>query len=731
MPAVSFQPLESAMRTTTAFGAFVPGLLLAACATNHYDSGLPLPPNAQIRAFLDINDTEGLETYFEIQRRYFEAHSGKYDAALDQAADAINARWQPRLLAEQAACAAIAWPAPRDNWRALGDALSVASSDLRRYAAIQLVESRHKRAPAYSSLTQMVDERTSQISADAASELRAENFDNGRNFFVDYPTPEDSLVDQMAAQLRNSFDPATNGDRVPTIAVSYQLFIKRNDALRQELTREVSEVLTAKIKAGSLSDVLAYYYRAHEVGLANAKLPFTVSVLTLNVEGKPFKVNIGLSKDAVDWQQLTVADLQNGRSNSDFVIAMGPTRVDFNRTVGNYKDLQSRFLSGYREEPNPSYTYAALRLQGAQEALANARTNYAVAPAGFGQLGAAIALRRAMDDFNAAQSDYAGTPQTTRTAVYEPYTFQTADISISKSVTWSIFVGPKSGPVEKFLVPLEASHVFTVAYKIDDRDPDSLKLSGKYQREKEAEDWESQDINGSLGQVLTGKPERLLNQSWSSAASSLVSAQLAILPTKLPQTNTAYSVNDSGKSDARSASVVVVRTADRMGAGFFVTNNLIVTNAHVVTGQHYVSIKTFDGQSISGKVENEDRRRDLALIRVSGIGTPVVLSRKDVLVGSSVDVIGHPKGLEYSLTRGIVSQVRELPPVSGIGGGLVEYIQLDASISPGNSGGPLFQNGEVIGVATWKVSATDAENLNFAIHRDELFGFLRENGISP
>ena len=100
-----------------------------------------------------------------------------------------------------------------------------------------------------------------------------------------------------------------------------------------------------------------------------------------------------------------------------------------------------------------------------------------------------------------------------------------------------------------------------------------------------------------------------------------------------------------------------------------------------------------------------------------------VRTREDVFT------IGHPRGYEYSTTRGIVSAVRNIPNPSYRAAGIKTYIQIDAPISAGNSGGPLFNTSdEVIGVNTW--GRTDGQNLNFSVHCREVKEFLKDNSVS-
>jgi serine protease Do len=158
--------------------------------------------------------------------------------------------------------------------------------------------------------------------------------------------------------------------------------------------------------------------------------------------------------------------------------------------------------------------------------------------------------------------------------------------------------------------------------------------------------------------------------------------------------------------------IVVVRNpAGSLGTGVMLDERgIIVTNCHVVSDALIVGIETNDNRYFLGKVVGSDKKVDYAFILCRGPrhATYPVLSRRDrVLEGEDVVAIGHPFGLEFTVSKGIVSTSgRE---VEG-----VRYIQTDVPINPGNSGGPLLDaQGEIIGINTWIVS--NAQGLSFAV----------------
>jgi len=136
------------------------------------------------------------------------------------------------------------------------------------------------------------------------------------------------------------------------------------------------------------------------------------------------------------------------------------------------------------------------------------------------------------------------------------------------------------------------------------------------------------------------------------------------------------------------------------GSGFIIEpSGLIITNDHVVENAEWVEVRLADGRRFNGRVIGEDARVDLALLRIAGAADLPTLPLGDsnkVRVGEFVLALGHPFGLEQSVSFGIVS--RKGAPLTVAAPGF-DFIQTDAAINPGNSGGPLVNMaGEVIGV---------------------------------
>ena len=160
-------------------------------------------------------------------------------------------------------------------------------------------------------------------------------------------------------------------------------------------------------------------------------------------------------------------------------------------------------------------------------------------------------------------------------------------------------------------------------------------------------------------------------------------------------------------------STVVVENIDAegkmksMGSGVVLPDGDVVTNCHVIKGASRLKVRSGNNEH-PATLRYSDWDRDVCSLSVVGLSAPaaVVGSTKTLKVGAKVYAIGAPQGLELTLSDGIVSSLREVE------GG--RYIQTTAAISPGSSGGGLFdENGALVGLTTFYLS--EGQNLNFAV----------------
>jgi len=164
-----------------------------------------------------------------------------------------------------------------------------------------------------------------------------------------------------------------------------------------------------------------------------------------------------------------------------------------------------------------------------------------------------------------------------------------------------------------------------------------------------------------------------------------------------------------------------------IGSGvIYRSDGYIITNNHVVEGSRDVEVAFADGTTERGQVVGTDPTTDIAVIKVNRDDLPAAsFASGDPIVGQTAVAVGSPSGFESTVTSGIISGTGREIPAEYTGGmqetSLVDLIQTDAAISPGNSGGALAdREGRVIGVnvAYLPPGETGAENIGFAIPSD-------------
>ena len=156
-----------------------------------------------------------------------------------------------------------------------------------------------------------------------------------------------------------------------------------------------------------------------------------------------------------------------------------------------------------------------------------------------------------------------------------------------------------------------------------------------------------------------------------------------------------------------------------LGSGVVVAPRMVATNCHVLTGQKEVEVYA-DESGLRATLRAVDWRRDVCILQVAGLSAPPVRvgSAESLRVGQKVYAIGSPEGLHFTLSDGLVSGFRDF-----------EYgvvIQTSAPISPGSSGGGLFDDrGTLVGITTSGLE--EGQNLNFAHPADWVRELLEKN----
>lgn len=166
-------------------------------------------------------------------------------------------------------------------------------------------------------------------------------------------------------------------------------------------------------------------------------------------------------------------------------------------------------------------------------------------------------------------------------------------------------------------------------------------------------------------------------------------------------------------------SVVTIKTDISQGTGFLITDDgYIITNYHVIAGAKQAGIFTYDQEIHPTSLVGTNSELDLALLKIDGNFEKIKLGdSNEVQPGEKVIAIGNPLGLQFSVSQGIISAVHRTGTNN-----LNAYLQTDAALNPGNSGGPLInKRGEAIGINNFKIGG--GENIGFALESN----YIRES----
>ncbi len=240
---------------------------------------------------------------------------------------------------------------------------------------------------------------------------------------------------------------------------------------------------------------------------------------------------------------------------------------------------------------------------------------------------------------------------------------------------------------------------------------------------------QSESVDGDAPRSAASPEAR----AWDAAANAKEAAAPAATP-DAPDADPVKPVNLSASIEEMVArvmpAVVLIETTGGRGSGFYVRHDTLVTNAHVVQNDAYVTLRRMDGSTVNARVETKSAALDLAILKVAMPSASQAVismgSARSLKTGQEIIVIGSALGtLQNSVSRGIVSGLRTA--------GGATLVQTDAATNPGNSGGPMLDRaGSVIGITTMGYKGAQGLNFGVAIEhaRDLLEGRAANLGSS-
>lgn len=687
------------------------------------------------------------------QRKFFDADKARYTPRLKLLAGAINKREEPGLRAAFERINGAEWPSASNKWPDVKARLEAARKVNDAYRARPMMIDARFVSPIAVSLHERIESLTARIRAVAVEEFEKFNHFGETSYFAQYPVKldEESFLHGQFNVVRDRLARAETADLKKFVRNYPRTIISDSD------WRELSDLFLGatlrkigKGKRSDLADVLRAITAAKELGFEPKSVP-GIKIAFVEVTSKTL-----LKQGQIEFPAEIVADLpiemvkadldkalsEPAARAADYLIVFDVALAKTRRRVTGKRSMPSRLLAGYRTKPNPDYNIAQNELNQGQLEMQNAQMQSASANAQYcqgmgclgkmlGQIASIAMISKARKKVEAAMENLRVTPMTVDIPIYQNYNYDLAVVKGTKLMTVHYYVIDRRNKTYlKSTFDVVEKKTFNVAYSVSSKDPKREEHLEKADTDEQVAEWEEASSSIKLSQLAA---HYLKHRKRSKRLPSLMSLRKEMLRDK----NKALAKYAATKFDARPLndprfdSVVVVYNNNNssLGTGFFIKPDVVLTNWHVVDGAKFVEMKMYDKQETFGKVLAQDVRLDLALVKVQSRGKPVKFyTKKTIDLGATVEAIGHPKQLEFSITRGVISALRRKKTINlgGGGGKAVLFIQTDAPINSGNSGGPLFLGDKVIGVNTWGLTKNIAEGLSFSVHYSEVLDFLKE-----
>lgn len=702
-------------------------------------------PADHVSGLLQAGQVDRAMKTYGAQLAYFRENAEDADvsALAGELCRAACGKYVPSAERTRDALESIRWPAPVAGWPRIRNILDTADEQNSFFASQAVFKSPDCAPAVINELSTALDRTKKKIRDSAAREFLAYPVFTEKNFFTAYPLRLDAgrVLEKAGPELDEKIG-RSSAKGVAHFAKTYKAQL--DEGLEKRLaSRYFACSLGCDPKDAGLKQILDAVRLTRQAGLEPPRLDDLKVVMvqatspTLAREKYlefPIGINVDLpfaTKKAAIGKVFSSKTLGRG----DIIILVNVAVAKISRDISGLNSVESTYVSGTKTVANPKHQeLAELKKQITNQSQLHSAQSYNAVIA-YGLIGA-ISHSVEQNDIDSRLEEVskklAQTPKTIAEQEMSKYRFNTADMDVLKEATVHYYIiDNRKKTLFSSTFDLKQERSFTVAYRLKKSDINRAKYLNQMDQEADVQRFEkdpaSVDLSTLLDQYLKGNGKTAKFKSMAQVRKKV-----------LDQRNQAIALFQSESFDARPVddnrfeSVVVVFHPDgKLGSGFFVRDDLVLTNYHVIQGVKYVEMTMYGGQETFGKVVATDPKRDLALVKVQARGKPVkFLKSRTLPIGATVEAIGHPMGMEFSITRGVVSAIRKLDSSFVPGGKQILFIQTDTPINPGNSGGPLFLGDKVIGLNNQKLAATPLEGLGFAIHYSEAEKFLRKHGVT-
>lgn len=682
------------------------------------------------------------------QQEWFAANAddAEVNTALSAASSALQTQYAPGLNNAMAPVRGQEWPVGSEQWGVVKQKLEALAASIHDADAVELFHNPKYAFPLLGQAKQLLRQKQTDIAQYAPSALAVYPVHSGESFFEVYPVDLNDaafLAEQKAIWSKN----VTKADAQALLHMHREYGNLLPDEMQKELASAYFTNLCPDVSKANLDHLMRAFAKVGEAGMHLDSIPgveiafVEVTSDTLKKKGViefPVAVDLDMPFKAVSSNRGGLNSKEIKDADIVILFNLAATKTDRRVDTSNY--IKSTYRVGYRKVNNPEWDIIQVELQQANTEIITTTSqllNTSTADPfvnmanSIANIGKQSDISDAKDNIEKLKEKMRTTPRMIDEPVYDTYAFQRVEMDVTKAGSVQYYViDQRKKQYFKDFFDVRSREFFTVAYDLSETDPALDDHLSTNVTEEIVDDFEKEAVTVKLSELLT---HYTANNAKARKYASMDVIQEDIVKNRNVAVTLAKSeeYGIDKRQDKRFDSVVIVKGSKSLGTGFYVTSDLVLTNYHVVKEQKFIELIKWDEVETFGKVICKDVRLDLALVKVQDRGEPVrFYSQKQIGIGETVEAIGHPHGQRFTLTRGVVSTVREHPSIMGVKGKPVLFIQTDTPVNPGNSGGPLFLGEAVIGVNDWVVNKDIAEGLNFSIHYSEVFKFLKDNQVA-
>ena len=716
---------------------------LGGCQTTPTRSGssynIFFTPSDHLKKTLDEKEYVEAEQIYTRELKFFEINREANKELIKRLFSHIDRRNEKRVLKTITSLGSTYdFPLEPSMWEEMKKLLEESSNILESYYNYISYESFSRHTDNLEKISLLRSELISQLNKSIG--LAFVKFNHSSNSFFDlypiYTSNEDkkNITLKYKDILLHSVKGMTK-KQVEDFNSNFEVIFNSNPQYLTDFENKLGEIYYSKVYKELGFDLINYIKASNLVSENGFKTSSLIgkrlaiidnSSQSLLNEGKlefPIELDTGIFRSVKTSSLEKVLKMKN---KYDYVIIFSTNVSKTTRRIEKRDRVKSKFISGQRKVPNRQYEQIKMELYQAQQNLSSISNQWCQGLTCIIKLAGVVNAENKLNELN---QSFSQTAMMLTEDTFTQYDYSKSNLESRKiASTTYYFIDLRKGKIIKGYFDISESKRFVVPYQVNDRDINHRNIINKYDSEEDVEKFERSSVLVSLSQLIKQVHRKegqfkKINLSYSELKKDILSDRYKAVRKYNLDSDKVVPRNDKRMDHV----VVIYNPSGSLGTGFYVTPDLVLTNYHVVEGAKFMEIKAYNGSETFGKVVKTDVRLDLALIKVQQIGNPASFFSGSIPLGSTIEAIGHPKGLEFSITRGVVSAIREVQDAYGIGGKKVTFIQTDAALNSGNSGGPLFLNNKVIGVNNNKRVGEDVEGLAFSIHYHEVENFLKED----